>query len=238
MERNNFLPLWDLTPFTMQDFPERTSCIVWVAGCNMRCGYCHNPAIVRGNKGKLAEADVFGFLERRKGLLDGVVLSGGEATLYRGIIPFARRVKSMGFAVKLDTNGTRPAIVRHMLDENLLDFVALDYKAPEKKFKAVTACGEWDAFSQTLDLLISQKSMPFEMRTTVHRDMLNENDIKEIAQDLDIRGYTGTYYVQNYIEPPCGSLGKLASHAAPIDAASIRMTTPIPLELRNFSMGS
>ena len=88
----------------MQDFPDSTACILWVAGCNMRCGYCHNPQIVLG-KGVLSEADVLNFLHRRKGLLDGVVLSGGEATAWPGLIAFTTRVKAMGFAVKLDTNG-------------------------------------------------------------------------------------------------------------------------------------
>lgn len=94
----------------MQDFPDSTACILWVAGCNMRCGYCHNPQIVLG-KGVLSEADVLNFLHRRKGLLDGVVLSGGEATAWPGLIAFTTRVKAMGFAVKLDTNGLRPDVL-------------------------------------------------------------------------------------------------------------------------------
>lgn len=231
--KNNFLPLYDLTPFTMQDFPDRTACIVWLAGCNMRCGYCHNPDIVRGGCGKIKKEDVFSFLEKRKGLLEGVVLSGGEAALYKGIIPFARDIKKMGFAVKLDTNGTRPATVRQMLEENLLDYVAMDYKAPEEKFRQVTACGEWASFSETLDLLIRQKTVPVEIRTTVHKDLLNEKDVQAIAYDLKKRGFSGKYYIQNYRSPPQRSFMDLSPDYA-LNIKDVFLPPELSVELRNF----
>ena len=108
------LPIYDVTPFTLLDFPGQTACIIWFSGCNMRCGYCHNPQIVKGVGDKSVE-DVLAFLEKRRDLLNGVVLSGGEATLYKDIIPFVTKIKCMGYAVKLDTNGTRPDIIQEML---------------------------------------------------------------------------------------------------------------------------
>ena len=104
-------PVYGLTPFTMLDYPDRTACIIWFAGCNMRCAYCHNPEIVLGGKGTMQLGEIFMFLEKRKGLLSGVVLSGGEASVYPQIEEVAAKIKQMGFDIKLDTNGTRPEII-------------------------------------------------------------------------------------------------------------------------------
>lgn len=199
------LPIYDFTPFTMLDFPERTACIVWFAGCNMRCAYCHNPQIVRGRSGRRDVEEIEEFLQKRRGLLDGVVFSGGEATLYKGMVPFARRIKEIGYAVKLDTNGTRPEIIRQMLEENLLDYIALDYKAPPGKSKRVTGVERFQEFRETLSLLCDQDAVPFEVRTTVHTALLEEDDIGTIMDDLDGAGYRGTYYIQNFRLPQGGT---------------------------------
>ncbi len=113
------LPIYSVTPFTMLDFPGRTACIVWFSGCNMRCGYCHNPQIVKG-KGRGDIKQVMDFLRKRAGLLDGVVLSGGEASVYPGLPDFIREVRDLGYAVKLDTNGLRPDIIRDFLEQDAL----------------------------------------------------------------------------------------------------------------------
>lgn len=191
------LPIYSVTPFTMLDFPDKTACIIWFSGCNMRCGYCHNPQIVKG-KGKGTVKDVMTFLERRQGLLDGVVLSGGEASLYPGLPHFIGKVKELGYAVKLDTNGTRPERVKDFLERGWLDYVALDYKAPPEKFKKVTGIGRFTAFERTLQMLCTQSAIPFEVRTTVHTDLLDENDIAAIIHDLGHKNYQGTFYVQNF----------------------------------------
>lgn len=191
------LPVYAVTPFTMLDFPGRTACIVWFTGCNMRCPYCHNPQIVKG-KGRGDIAQVMAFLKRRQGLLDGVVLSGGEASVYPGIPDFIRTLKAMGYAVKLDTNGLRPDIIKSHLQAGFLDYVALDYKAPPDKFKAVTGTDKYDLFSQTLDLLCRQRDVAFEVRTTVHTDLMDEADVSEITRDLERRGYTGIHAIQNF----------------------------------------
>lgn len=206
---NSVLPIHDLTPFTMLDFPCKMAAIVWFAGCNMRCPYCHNPDIVKGKSGKLSQSAVLSFLKDRFGLLDGVVLSGGEATLYQELIPFVREVRMMGYAVKLDTNGTRPKIVRQLLEENLVDYIALDYKAPLQKFKAVTGIKNKSPFDETLDFLCAQEKVEIEIRTTVHTGLLDEKDVEAIAQDLRQRGYKGRYYVQNYRAAPRKNLGNL-----------------------------
>jgi pyruvate formate lyase activating enzyme len=193
------LPLYDYTPFTLLDFPGRIAAIVWCAGCNMRCAYCHNPAIVRGKAGQRTRAEVLAFLESRRGKLDGVVLSGGEATLWPGLPGFIAEIRAMGYAVKLDTNGTRPQAVESLLALKMLDYVALDYKAPEARYAQVTRRRDFPAFRRTLRALIDhQDAVPCEVRTTVHPDLIAESDIAAIMDDLAEAGYRGTYYLQRF----------------------------------------
>lgn len=199
------IPFYDLTAFTMQDFPGRTACIVWLAGCNLRCGYCHNPDIVRqGCKARKPVDELWDFLAKRRGLLDGVVLSGGEPTLYPDLPYLAAAIKARGFEVKLDTNGTKPTMVRQMVEEGLADFIALDYKAPEEKWDKV--CGitrnQFDAFHDTLVYLCNQTRIPFEVRTTLHPRYLGREDIDLILADLHRCGYSGTYALQKVIAAP------------------------------------
>lgn len=228
------LPIYNITPFTMLDFPDKAACIIWFSGCNMRCPYCHNPDIVRaGGKGRMSIDDVFDFLKKREGLLDGVVLSGGEATLYPDIIDFARQIKAMGFAVKLDTNGTRPKIVKQLVEENLVDYIALDYKAPRAKIKEVTSIDKFDEFEETVSFLCGQNKTPFEVRTTVHTDLLNEGDILEIAEDLKDKHYTGTYYVQNF-QGNDETLKNLPEQAGQLDIRQLTAAAAITINCRNF----
>ncbi len=226
------LPIYNLTPFTMLDFPERTACIIWFSGCNMRCAYCHNPDLVKG-KGRLSVEEVLSFLEKRRGLLDGVVLSGGEATAYRDLPDLARTIKKTGdFDIKLDTNGLRPDIVRQMLEGGLVDYIALDYKAPPAKCKAVTGVDKFAAFEETLSMLCAQDSVPFEVRTTVHTGLVDEADIKGIMDDLDQKNYRGTYYIQNYRSGP--TLKNLKEQGRALDIALLQSSENFQTEFRNF----
>ncbi len=151
--------LYDITPFSLLDYPNEMSCIVWVAGCNMRCVYCHNPNIVFG-KGEKEDDEVIAFLEKRIGKLSAVVFSGGEATLYAGLPALMRRVKAMGFKIKLDTNGSRPEVLRGLLAEGLVDYVAMDFKCPPEKTGALIGTSKlWEPFMQSLALLIEAASL-------------------------------------------------------------------------------
>ena len=141
---------------------------------------------------------IISFLDRRRGLLDGVVLSGGEASVYPSLHGFIKKIRDLGYQIKLDTNGLRPDMLARYLDEALIDYVALDYKAPIDHFKKITGTNMYRSFSKSLDLLCSQTKIPVEIRTTVHTDLLNETDIQEIICDLEKRKYKGTYYIQNF----------------------------------------
>ncbi len=228
------LPIYAVTPFTMLDFPGRTACIIWFTGCNMRCPYCHNPQIVKG-KGRGDIEQVMAFLKKRQGLLDGVVLSGGEASVYPGLPDFISTIKKMGYAVKLDTNGLRPDIIESHLKAGLLDYVALDYKAPPDKFKTVTGVDKYDLFSQTLDLLCGQKGVAFEVRTTVHTGLMDETDVSAIIQDLERRGYKGVHAIQNFThsdERP--TLGFMKPQGRVLDVKALYKPLGFSQIFRNF----
>ncbi|MCW9026800.1 MAG: anaerobic ribonucleoside-triphosphate reductase activating protein [Thiovulaceae bacterium] len=122
--------IYDITKFTHLDYPEHLACIIWFSGCNMRCDYCYNSDIVFSKQGKYNTEDAIEFLKKRVNKLDGVVLSGGEATGHY-LYQFCEDIKELGFDIKLDTNGTYSRAVKELLDLNLIDYVALDYKAPK-----------------------------------------------------------------------------------------------------------
>jgi pyruvate formate lyase activating enzyme len=190
-------PLYDITPFTVLDYPDHLAAIVWFAKCNMRCVYCYNKDIVFG-EGKISQKEALDFLDSRVGLLEAVVLSGGEATLYDNLPEFCRKIKKKKFKIKLDSNGLNPDMIQLLVEENLVDYIALDYKAPKEKYYEITKDKHFDRFSTTLNFLI-QKQFDFEVRTTVHSDLLRVEEINRIIKDLIRRGYTGTYYLQPFV---------------------------------------
>lgn len=233
-QKQGALPIYSVTPFTMLDFPGRTACIIWFSGCNMRCSYCHNPQIVKG-KGRGDVGQVLDFLKKRQGLLDGVVLSGGEASAYPGLPDFIRQVKTLGYAVKLDTNGLRPDIIEEFLIQGFLDYIALDYKAPPHKFKKVTGVDKYGEFTKTLDLLCAQETVPFEVRTTVHTDLMDEEDISDIIRDLENRGYQGRHAIQNFTHSDDRpTLGFMRKQERVLNTEILYVPTNFTLEFRNF----
>jgi pyruvate formate lyase activating enzyme len=190
-------PVYDITPFTLLDFPDKTACILWFAGCNMRCAYCYNPDIVRG-KGNLLLSDVLRFIHSRKNLLDGVVLSGGECTLHREIFWLSHKIKSWNMSVKIDTNGSRPEVLKALIDDKLVDYIALDFKALPGSFEAITRSQLFATFEETLKLLLG-KGIPFEVRTTVHSGLMSKAHISAMVQFLESKGYHGHYYLQHFV---------------------------------------
>ena len=148
----------------------------------MRCGYCHNPELVLPEQyaGAIPEEEIFEFLEKRRGLLDGVAISGGEPTMQEDLSDFIRRCKKMGFLVKLDTNGTNPGVLRELLQENLVDFVAMDIKGPLEKYSQIAARPiDIDAIRESIDLI---RTIPHEFRTTIVRGQLVPEDFESIGQ--------------------------------------------------------
>lgn len=168
--------------FSTVDYPGYTVAAVFTVGCNMRCGYCHNPELVLPEQyaGGIPEEEIFEFLEKRRGLLDGVAISGGEPTQQADLPDFIRRCKTMGFRIKLDTNGTNPEMLRELLDENLLDFVAMDIKGPLEKYSQIAARPvNLDAIQESIQLI---KTIDHEFRTTVVKGQLEPNDFEKIGE--------------------------------------------------------
>ena len=185
-----------ITAFTLLDYPDHTACILWFAGCNMKCSYCYNPEIVFG-KGSYSIPEIGSFLEKRKGLLDAVVFSGGECLLYKESIELMVLIKRMGFLIKVDTNGSKPERLQEAIALGLIDFVALDFKATKAKFKEITEKNYYKHFLDCLSLLQITQT-PFEVRTTIHSEILEEEDLKEMIQVLKTKNYFGNYYLQPF----------------------------------------
>lgn len=177
------------------DYPEKISCIVFTSGCNFRCGYCHNPELFKSEP-VLTVPAFFDFLKTRKGKLDGVVITGGEPTLQSGLFDFVKEIKNLNFLVKLDTNGTNPKILEELLNLNLLDYVAMDIKAPLDKYKQITNVDlDIKKIKDSINLIKSSK-IDYEFRTTVVKSQLTYEDFEKIG--LLLQG-SKKYYLQKFV---------------------------------------
>lgn len=224
------LGIYSIQKFSTLDFPGRLCAILWFSGCNMRCPYCYNKDVVFGKK-QIEEDEIIKFLKTRIGLLDGVSFTGGEATLYPNLITFSQKIKDLGFEIKLDTNGINFKVIKEMVEKKLVDYIALDFKAPLSKFEEVTKNKHYIKFEKTLDFLIDS-DIEFEIRTTVHTDLLDENDINEIIKILHNKGYKNTYYLQNFFETDKETLGNIGPQKRKLELSEI--IDLIPVEFRNF----
>lgn len=182
-----------LEKLTLIDYPGHLAAIIFTQGCNFRCHFCYNPQLVwpkresdeeKKDKGYLgwSQGDLFLFLEERKGRLDGVVITGGEPTLHLDLPEFIRKIKSMGYDVKLDSNGTNPEMLEYLIKEGLVDYIAMDIKAPLEKYEQVVGA--------KLDLprleksvkMIMESGLPYEFRSTLVPQLLNQEDIEAMGQ--------------------------------------------------------
>ena len=163
----------------------------------MRCLYCYNPEIVLG-KGTISFEKALTFLHSRKNLLDAVVFSGGECLLHKNSIQLITEVKKMGFLVKIDTNGSRPEVLQKLLENQLIDYVALDFKSMPAHFEKITQSNLFLPFEKSLQLLL-ESGLPFEVRTTVHSDLIDTNHMQAMIRYLEQQNYEGNYYIQHFI---------------------------------------
>lgn len=182
---------------TLIDFPQKIAAIVFTQGCNFRCGYCHNPELLDFNsKQNYDVEDFFEFLKTRQNKLDGVVITGGEPTMQSGLCDFIQRIKSLGFEVKLDTNGTNPDVLSKLLKDNLVDYIAMDIKSPFAKYCNITNTNvDLDKIKESIHLLINN-SIDYEFRTTVVKQQLGLDDFIEIGEM--IKG-AKKYYLQKFV---------------------------------------
>ncbi len=187
-----------LQKVSLIDFPEKVAATVFLAGCNLDCGYCYNRWMLDENavEEALSREALLAWLQTRRGLLDGVCLSGGEPTIHAELVDLAREIKALGFALKLDTNGTRPGALRTLLGEGLLDYIALDLKAPlDARYHRVAGVRvPLEALRESLALL-RQGRCPYELRTTVGPS-LTPKDLLDMARLIEPQE---TWYLQPFV---------------------------------------
>ena len=187
-----------LQKLTLLDYPGLVACTIFTAGCNFHCPFCHNASLVRaGSKpGGIDESEVFRFLEMRRSLLDGVVLSGGEPLLQDDLERVLKKIRSMGFQVKLDTNGSRPDKLKSLVEKGLVDYAAMDIKNAPELYPVTTGTAgvDLDAVRRSKDFLISGK-IPYEFRTTAVKGLHTEESLVEAARFIE---GAKAYYLQRY----------------------------------------
>ena len=186
-----------LQKLTVIDFPGRLAATVFLCGCNLRCPWCYSRELVLPEEierqPKITEKDFFEFLTERKGMLEGVVICGGEPTINKELSDFIKKIKKLGYLVKLDTNGSNPQALKKLLDEKLIDYVALDIKLPKEKYQKVLGIDVKD-IDESIKTL-KDSNIDFEFRTTVVPTVHTKEDIIKIAQWLSP---AKKYYLQNF----------------------------------------
>lgn len=181
---------------TLTDYPKHLACIIFTQGCNYNCGYCQNRSLISQTEGLLTEEYIFEYLNKRKNLLEGVVVSGGEPTIQKDLKEFIKKVKKLGLKVKLDTNGSNYKIIDELLKEQLVDYIAMDIKGSIDNYNSV--CGSKVNVENIRKSIkrIKNSNIDYEFRTTIIKEYHNLSKIKEIISIIE----NSKYYIQNYEE--------------------------------------
>lgn len=190
------MKLIGLQKMTVLDFPGRVACIVFTYGCNFRCPFCHNASLVLGDgKSDVTEEEFFEFLKKRQGLLDGVSITGGEPLLQHGIEDFLRKIKSLGYEVKVDTNGMYPEVLKKIVNGGLVDYVAMDIKNSPENYPITVGLEkvDLDKIKESINFLINEANIEYEFRTTVVAEYHDEQVFDEIGKMID---GAENYYLQ------------------------------------------
>ncbi len=188
-----------LQKMTLLDYPGRVACTVFLGGCDFRCPFCHNYELVEGSMPVMMEDDeFFAFLDKRHGLLDGVAVTGGEPCLRKDLPEFFRKIREKGFSVKLDTNGNNPKMLEKLIEEGLVDYVAMDVKNSPEKYAATIGLSDFDVSKvrESVEIL-KNAGIPYEFRTTVIDEYHDAEDFEKIGQW--IRG-AKQYFLQAFTD--------------------------------------
>ncbi|MCM1533422.1 MAG: anaerobic ribonucleoside-triphosphate reductase activating protein [Corallococcus sp.] len=170
---------------TLLDFPEKVACTVFTVGCNFRCPFCHNNTLVQGNNGKQIETnEALRFLQKRKNVLEGICLTGGEPLIQQGTEDFLKQIKDMGYAVKLDTNGAFPDKLQSLVEQKLVDYVAMDVKNSRERYPQTVGCSvDMTSICKSVEFLKSGVA-DYEFRTTITGNLHDEQSIEQLAKWL------------------------------------------------------
>lgn len=203
---------------TLLDYPGKVACILFTYGCNFACPFCHNSFLVKGDVPvpEYSEEEIFNFLKKRQGVLDGVCISGGEPLLYGDLPEFIKKIKELGYPVKLDTNGSMPEKLRDVVQSRLVDYVAMDIKNTFDKYPETTGCENinTDNIKESIDFLM-KGYVDFEFRTTVVKEFHSPQDIERISE---IISGCDKYYLQNFVDS--GNI--LGNNLHPVDENTLR----------------
>ena len=185
---------------TLLDYPGKVACTLFTAGCNLRCPFCHSASLVThiDNSNFFTEEYVLDYLKKRTGILDGVCITGGEPLMHKELPEFIKKVKDLGYLVKLDTNGSYPDHLANLIDKGLIDYVAMDIKNTQEKYLLTAECSEQDLQNVTKSVeILKQNKIDYEFRTTVVKEYHTVDDVKKIAEW--IKG-ADKYFLQNFID--------------------------------------
>ena len=181
---------------TLLDYPGHVAATIFTGGCNFRCPFCHNSDLLLNPSTIISEEEIFTFLKKRKNILSGICITGGEPTLQPDLIEFIKKVRSLGYKIKLDTNGYRPQTISELLNKNLLNYIAMDIKAGYSNYANV--CGVSNLNIETIKesiSMIENSGIDYEFRTTIVKELHTEQDFQEISEMLSPKS---SYYIQSF----------------------------------------
>ncbi len=189
-----------LQKLTLLDYPGKVACTVFTAGCNFRCPFCHNASLVTHIQDgrEITQEEVFAFLKKRRGILDGVCVTGGEPLLHKDIEELLREIKELGFSVKLDTNGSFPDRLKGLVEEGLVDYIAMDIKNAKENYGRTIEIEDYDVsdVARSVQYLL-EGNVPYELRTTVVREFHQRADLEAIGRWIEGAEH---YYLQQFVD--------------------------------------
>lgn len=182
---------------TLLDYPDHTACIIFTQGCNYKCPFCHNASLIDSSKnGNYKEEEILKFLIKRKSILEGICISGGEPLMQKELKEFLIKIKDIGYKVKIDTNGSYPEVLKDLIDNKLVDYVAMDIKNDLGNYKKITGIINTDNVKKSIEILLNS-DIDYEFRTTLVKELHSIDNIVSIAKI--IKG-TKKYYLQKFID--------------------------------------
>lgn len=183
---------------TLLNYPGLVACTIFTKGCNLKCPFCHNSSLISGNDDTYIDEDeIFKYLNKRKNIIEGVCISGGEPLLQKDIKEFIRKIKLLGLKVKLDTNGTNPDLILSLINDNLLDYIAMDIKNIKSKYELTSGAKvKIDNILKSINI-IENSGIDYEFRTTIIKEFHTLSDIDYISKKLDKKS---KYYIQNFVK--------------------------------------
>ncbi len=214
---------------TLLDYPGKVAAAVFTGGCNLRCLFCQNSSLVEGLIPEIREADVLSFLEKRKNVLSGVCITGGEPTLQPDLSDFIREIRTLGYAVKIDTNGTKPEVLRKLAEDDLIDYIALDIKTSREKYRELCNVDiDVDKVNESIELLKSGFFPDYEFRTTVVAEYFDRDDAAKVGEWL---AGGRRIYLQNFVDTNTSFVGRGVLHGQTreeIEAYAVILRKTIP----------